>query len=112
MNISQRRRPDPGDAPQDVAKTIEMHIRAEKLRQLKLKTQELENATVPREFHEECLEEVADVLLNSMRHIGRALGCGAIHVHLPEASDWAMGHFENHGHHLEGTTLCCHLGAS
>ncbi|MBU0719443.1 MAG: hypothetical protein KJ749_14440 [Planctomycetes bacterium] len=73
MNTSERRRPGLGEGPQDVSQTIDLHIRAEKLRQLKLKTQELENATVPREFHEQCLEEVADVLIKAFEELPAAV---------------------------------------
>ncbi len=69
MNISERRRLKPGEGQQDVTKTIDMHIRMEKLRQLKLKTQALEQATVSREFHEQCLEEVADVLIKAFEEL-------------------------------------------
>ena len=52
----------------------------------------------------------ADKLMEEMEHLGRALGCGAIHVLLrqPEAMGRAvvLRRFEELGHHREGLHLC------
>ncbi len=87
MAISARRRPGPSEAQHDLTKTIDMHIRAERLRQLKLKTQELEHATVSRGFHEQCLEEVADVLIKAFEELPSAVATQIVGCTPAEAED-------------------------
>lgn len=52
----------------------------------------------------------ADTLMAEMEHLGRVLGCGAIHVLLrqPESMGRALvlRRFEELGHHREGLHLC------
>lgn len=73
MNVSERRRPPQDEGQKDATKAIGQHIQMEKLRHLKIKTQQLEGATVSRDFHEECLHQVADILIRAFEELPAAL---------------------------------------
>ncbi|HYC01714.1 MAG TPA: hypothetical protein VED40_00380 [Azospirillaceae bacterium] len=52
----------------------------------------------------------ADTLMQEMEHLGRLLGCGAIHVLLRQPEEMGrslmLRRFEELGHHREGLHLC------
>ena len=51
-------------------------------------------------------DTVSQLLLMEMSALARRLSCGAVHALLQSESEWALLHFQRHGHQLQGTALC------